>query len=100
MNLGLLSFKVEPGFFSRFETTSFETVKSDQVHTGNFFQVQICVHVPKTFPGSNPVLDSAKPGFQTWKNVWFQTWISNGSYKPGKIIGLTKPELFLVLKQT
>jgi len=31
------------------------------------------------------------PGFE-------QTWIINGSYEPGKISGLNKPEIFPVLK--
>ena len=29
--------------------------------------VQTWVCEPEIFPGSNPVSDSAKPGFQTWK---------------------------------
>ena len=32
------------------------------------------------------------------KSVWFLREISKGSYKPGKMTGLTKPKLFFKLE--
>ena len=67
----MLSFQVEPGFFPGLKPRVLKWQKKAGSYL-RFFQVQIWVCEPAIFPGSNPISDSANPGFQTGKMSGFK----------------------------